>query len=103
MQYNNTKDSLFLHTNFFSQFSLYHCPLIFEKLVKMAIEKSIDMKGDDIIAQSAANYLCLKMESLKFLSSYNFLFAIFEKLSFTLTSFPFDMLMEWKGKFSKRN
>ena len=80
------------HTSFvpilFHNFSGYDSHLIFEKLINMATEKNIKTNENDIIAKSSENYISVKIGCLKFLDSYRFLDASFNKLSMTLTSFP---------------
>ena len=82
-----------VHTSFvpilFHNFSGYDCHLIFEKLINMATEKNIKINENDIIAKSSENYISVKIGCLKFLDSYRFLDASLDKLSQTLSSFPF--------------
>ena len=54
----------------------------------MASEKNIQMKEEDIIAESSEIYISVKIGYLMFLDSYRFLDAILDKLSTTLKSFP---------------
>ena len=56
-------------------YSGYHCQLMFEKRVKTAIEESIEMKGDDIIAKSTENYKSVQTECLKILDFFKVLNA----------------------------
>ncbi len=80
------------HTSFvpilFHNFSGYDCHLIFEKLINMATKKNIKIIENDIIAKSSEKYISVKIGFLKFLDSYRFLDANFDKLSLTLKSFP---------------
>ena len=81
------------HTSFvpilFHKFSGYDCHLLFEKLINMATKKNIKINENDIIAKSSENYISLKIGCIKFLDSHRFLDASLDKLSLTLTSFPY--------------
>ena len=72
----------------FQTFSGSDCHLIFQKLINMAIEKSIQINENDIIAKSSDNYISVKIGRLNFLDSYRFFDASLDKLSLTLSSFP---------------
>ena len=54
-------------------FSGYDSHLILEKLINVATEETIQIKGEDIIAKSSENYIPVEMGCSNFLGSTSFL------------------------------